>query len=70
MSNDLKRNLKKKQLCDRYSVNEKTIDRWRKAGTLPPPDFWIAQYPYWIEEKLDEFDRQRSKAPEQPDTAA
>jgi len=29
--------LNQRQLCERYSVVSRTVDRWVQAGVLPPP---------------------------------
>jgi hypothetical protein len=48
-----------KQLRERYAgVCEKTIERWRKAGRLPKPDFYRNHIPYWSNETLDKADRE------------
>jgi hypothetical protein len=52
---------RKKQLMERYSLCEKTIDRWRKAGLIPPPDFVQNHIPFWSNEALDQADRKRAK---------
>jgi len=58
----LKRYLRKKGLRERYGdVCEKTIDRYRGLGRIPPPDFYQGAIPYWSEDRLDAADRKAMK---------
>jgi MerR HTH family regulatory protein len=43
-------------LCARYSVVDRTIDRWLARGLLPPPII-INGRRYWDEAALEEFER-------------
>jgi predicted site-specific integrase-resolvase len=45
-------------LCERYSVSDRTIDRWLDAGILPPP-VYINRRRYWLEEELERCERER-----------
>jgi predicted site-specific integrase-resolvase len=45
-------------LCERYSVSDRTIDRWLDAGILPPP-VYINRRRYWLEEELERRERER-----------
>ena len=43
--------------AERYGdISEKTLDRWRKDGRVPQPDFYRGQVPYWDETQLDAAD--------------
>ncbi len=46
------------QVCKRYGVTDRTIDRWLETGILPTP-IRINRYRYWRESELIEFERQR-----------
>jgi predicted DNA-binding transcriptional regulator AlpA len=56
------RKLPTRHVCARYSVSDKTIDRWVKNPKLqfPQPD-WINGRRYWGEDKLDAFDRRAAR---------
>jgi hypothetical protein len=53
-------------LVARYKKSQRTIDRWKGDGTLPPPDFVINGPPYSYEETIETNERTRltSKASE------
>ena len=54
--------VRKLGLRKRYGdVCEKTIDRYRKKGRIPKPDFYIGPIPFWSDERLDEADRKAAK---------
>jgi hypothetical protein len=44
----------------RYGVVPRTVNRWWKAATLPPPDLTIHTHHYWDEKKLDQRDCQHA----------
>jgi hypothetical protein len=53
-----KRALDKRGLGRRYGGRHpRTMDRWKKAQKLPPPDAIINDIEFWYEETLDQFDR-------------
>jgi MerR HTH family regulatory protein len=49
-------------LCARYSVVDRTIDRWLDRGLLPAP-LIINGRRYWDETELEEFERARMGQP-------
>lgn len=51
-----KRFLRKRQVAKRYSVHERSIDRWTKDGRLPAPQY-RGTIPLWDEAPLDKADR-------------
>lgn len=54
------RKLTSRQLCERYNVVVRTIDRWTAAGILPEP-MVINGYRYWDEAEVEERDRERTR---------
>jgi hypothetical protein len=57
-----KRYLRKNGLRERYGdICEKTLDRWRKNGRIPEPDFYQGPIPFWNQERLEEADRKAAK---------
>lgn len=60
-----KRYLRKKHLRARYGdICDRTIDRMRNDGRLPPPEFPFGnRIPAWSEETLDAHDRAAAVAP-------
>jgi predicted DNA-binding transcriptional regulator AlpA len=51
--------LPRPRVAKRYNVNPRTIWRWEKDEKLGFPEpIEINGRRYWIEDKLDEFDRQ------------
>jgi predicted DNA-binding transcriptional regulator AlpA len=57
------RKVPSRQLCERYAVTGRTIDRWLLDGILPTP-IRINGIRYWDAAELDEFDRVRMAARE------
>ena len=53
-----KHNSRKKQVAERYCVDERTVDRMVKDGRLPPP-FYLpgGRIPFWDDDVLDANDR-------------
>jgi hypothetical protein len=50
--------LRKAQVAQRYSASTRSVDRWSRAGLLPPPEFPMGPgRPFWDQEKLDASDR-------------
>jgi predicted DNA-binding transcriptional regulator AlpA len=48
--------LRKAQVAERYSVNERSVDRWKLDGRLPPPHL-RGRIPLWSEAELEALDR-------------
>ena len=53
-----KRKLRARDVCVRYDIVSRTVDRWVEAGILPPPMF-INTVRYWDEDELDRRDAER-----------
>jgi len=59
--------LRMTQMRERYSVSERTIDRWTEGGILPPP-VRLGKVRHWRETDLEETERARmSPRQNQPD---
>ena len=58
-----KKYLRKTAVAERYSVDERTIDRMRGDGRLPKPDLYNGRFPLWGEDSLDENDRRGALLP-------
>ena len=56
------------QICKRYGVTDRTIDRWLERGVLPAP-IRINRFRYWRESDLVQFERKQMSA-HKPDNAA
>jgi predicted DNA-binding transcriptional regulator AlpA len=52
------RKLTTRLLCERYSVTDRTIDRWVLSGILPRP-MRINKVRYWDEADIEEMERRR-----------
>jgi hypothetical protein len=57
----MSQNYRKRGLEKRYDVCEKTVDRRRKKGLIPPPDFYVGPIPYWTEKTLDQADKEAAR---------
>ncbi len=56
-----KRWLRKRQVGQRYGdVDDRTVDRMKLDGRLPPPTYF-GRIPMWCEDELDERDRQATR---------
>jgi hypothetical protein len=55
--------LRQPQLAKRYSTTLRTILRMRQDRRIPPPDFYLGQYPLWWEETLEQAERTALCAP-------
>lgn len=55
------------QMCKRYGVTDRTIDRWLEQGLLPVP-MRLNRYRYWRESELVQFERKCMAAAHQPET--
>ncbi len=51
-----KRYLRKRAVAERYSIDERTVDRMAKDGRLPAP-IYRNRFPIWDEDALDASDR-------------
>jgi hypothetical protein len=58
-----KKYLRKKAVAERYSCDERTVDRMAEDGRLPPPDFYNGRFPLWGEDTLDASDRAAALLP-------
>ena len=58
-----KKYLRKTAVAERYSVDERTVDRMKNDGRLPPPDFYNGRFPMWGEDTLDASDRAAALLP-------
>jgi predicted site-specific integrase-resolvase len=47
---------RKAQVAERYGVDERTVDRWKLDGRLPPPHL-RGRVPLWREDELEKLDR-------------
>lgn len=56
--------LRKAQVAERYSVNERSVDRWKLDGRLPPPHM-RGRIPLWREDELERLDRRATVAANQ-----
>jgi predicted DNA-binding transcriptional regulator AlpA len=48
--------LRKKSVAQRYDVDERTVDRMKYDGRIPPP-VYRGRIPLWDSDELDESDR-------------
>jgi hypothetical protein len=56
------RRLPTRQVCARYFVSDRTIDRWTADPKLKfPQPQWINGRRYWDEAELDAFDRRAAR---------
>jgi hypothetical protein len=53
--------LRKSQVARRYSVDERTVDRWKLDGRLPAPTY-RGRMPLWSENELDASDKAAATA--------
>ena len=53
--------LRKKAVAERYSVDERTVDRMKNDGRIPPP-IYRGKFPLWVEDALDASDREATLA--------
>jgi predicted DNA-binding transcriptional regulator AlpA len=58
---DTERLLPTRAVSSRYSVSDRTLDRWLAVGELPKP-VYIRGRRYWPEKALDARDRMRTEA--------
>jgi hypothetical protein len=57
-----KKYLRKTAVAERYSIDERTVDRMSIDGRLPPP-IYITRFPLWDEDRLDARDRAAALLP-------
>jgi predicted DNA-binding transcriptional regulator AlpA len=57
-----KKYLRKKAVAERYSVDERTVDRMAEDGRLPSPQY-RGRFPLWDEAALDASDRAAALLP-------
>jgi predicted site-specific integrase-resolvase len=55
-----KKHSRKYQVAERYGVDERTVDRWKLDGRLPPPHY-RGRIPLWDDDELDECDRKHAE---------
>lgn len=55
------RKLTTRMLCERYSVTDRTVDRWVESGILPEP-MRINHVRYWDEAEIEQRERERMSA--------
>ena len=59
MSSDSEdRMLPTRLVCERYSITDRTVDRWLESGILPPP-VRINGLRYWRQRELEQRERLR-----------
>lgn len=61
--------LRKRQVAERYSVHERSIDRWKLDGRLPAPHM-RGRIPLWSEHELEQLDRRSTVAANQNSRSA
>jgi hypothetical protein len=61
--------LRNEHLVARYKRSQRTIDRWKRTGILPPPDMTINNIAYWWEETIEANERERLSAKPSPEAA-
>jgi hypothetical protein len=56
--------LRRAGVAMRYSVDERTVDRMRLDGRIPPPKYLPgSRIPIWDEDELDQHDRAATLTP-------
>ena len=66
-----KKYLRKASVAARYDVDERTVDRMRDDGRIPPPKYLPgSRLPIWEEGELDQNDRAATLAPRPKATEA
>ena len=56
--------LRKRGVAERYAVDERTVDRMRHDGRIPPARYLPgSRIPIWSEAELDASDRRATLAP-------
>jgi predicted DNA-binding transcriptional regulator AlpA len=57
-----KKYLRKRAVAERYSIDERTVDRMARDGRLPAP-IYRTRFPIWDEDALDASDRAATLQP-------
>jgi hypothetical protein len=55
-----KKFFRKRQVAERYSVNDRTVDRMKTDGRIPLP-YYRGRTPVWDGDELDAADRQATR---------
>ena len=63
------RKLTTRMLCERYSISNRTVDRWAACGILPPP-MRINKVRYWDEAQIEQVERERMARSNEPEISA
>jgi hypothetical protein len=53
----MKTYLRQPQLAKRYGTSLRTIQRMKRDGRLPSPDFYMGPFPMWSEETIEANER-------------
>jgi predicted DNA-binding transcriptional regulator AlpA len=57
-----KKMLRKDAVAERYSITQKTVDRWSCDERMGfPPAVMIARSPLWYEHELEEWEKSRAR---------
>jgi hypothetical protein len=62
METQTKKLIRNQDLVARYQKTQRTLDRWKADGILPPPDVIIHDVPYWYPETIERNERERLSA--------
>ena len=62
--------LRNEHLVKRYGRSQRTLDRWKASGVLPPPDMVINGIGYWHPETIEQNERERFSAKPSGEAAA
>ena len=59
-----RRYLRKHGVAERYAVDERTVDRMKLDGRIPPPKYLPgSRFPMWAIDELDAADRRATVTP-------
>jgi predicted site-specific integrase-resolvase len=78
MEADIRRWYSKRQLADRYSVSQRSIERWAEAGRFPVGTQFPNKRWYWSDRDVENYERalaagrqiRKSTEPPELETAA
>jgi|SRR6516162_5195137 len=56
-SRQMKTYLRQPQLAKRWSMSVRGVQRARREGTIPAPDFYMGQNPMWSDQTIEAFER-------------
>jgi hypothetical protein len=62
MQSIIRQLLRNEHLVKRYGRSQRTLDRWKARGVLPPPDMVINGIAYWYPETIEQNERERLNA--------